>query len=113
MPLARFVREHPGELELAAACDLEVGKAEVFCKDFGFARAYSDVEAMLAGERLDACAAIVNENVTPGVVCKLLEADMPCIVEKPLGVCMGDVRRMLEVAGRTQTAHHFKSINAG
>src|SRR5437867_2826136 len=46
--LAHYVSQHPGEVELVAACDLRRERAERFCCDYGFADAYTDVETMLA-----------------------------------------------------------------
>ncbi|HYU97887.1 MAG TPA: Gfo/Idh/MocA family oxidoreductase, partial [Pyrinomonadaceae bacterium] len=54
-PLARYAAFNPGELELVAACDLNLDRAKEFCSEFGFARAYSDVEEMLSKETVDGC----------------------------------------------------------
>ena len=46
-PLARYAAQNPGEIELVAACDLNLDRARDFCREFGFARAYSDAETLL------------------------------------------------------------------
>jgi predicted dehydrogenase len=52
-PLARYGAHHPGAITLAAACDLDLTRAEEFCREFGFARAYADLGEMLAREWRD------------------------------------------------------------
>ena len=59
VPLARYARQHPDEVALAAACDLDEQKAESFCAEFGFGRSYTDVENMLAQEDLDGCVVVM------------------------------------------------------
>ena len=52
-PLARYASEHPGEIELVAACDLNADKAAEFCRSFGFLKPYTDFDQMLAQEKPD------------------------------------------------------------
>src|SRR5438046_3931895 len=58
-PLAHYAARHAGEVDLVAACDLDIERARRFCRDHGFARAYSDMEEMLASEALDAVVSVV------------------------------------------------------
>ncbi len=58
-PLARYAAQQPGEIELVAACDLNADRAAEFCQVFGFARAYTEVEKMLATERIDGCVCVM------------------------------------------------------
>ena len=58
-PLARYAAQHPGEIELVAACDLNREKALEFCHTFGFQRAYTDLGHMLDSEKPDACVCIM------------------------------------------------------
>ena len=48
IPLARYKAAHPGEIELIAACDLNLERAQDFCRKYGFANAYSEADEMLA-----------------------------------------------------------------
>ena len=41
-PLGRLAKERPNDLSLVAACDLNLARAEEFCRDSGFAKAYTD-----------------------------------------------------------------------
>ena len=40
--MAQYAREHPGQVELAAVCDLQRQKAEAFAGMFGFKAVYTD-----------------------------------------------------------------------
>ena len=109
-PLARYASEHPGEIELAAACDLEADKAAEFCRSFGFLKPYTDFDQMLAQEKPAACICImpIEHIVEKGV--DLLERQIPCVIEKPLGASLLDAEKLNRVARETQTPH-MVSVN--
>lgn len=109
-PLARYAAMHSGAIVLAAACDLRAERAEMFCQKYGFARAYQNADEMLERERLDACIAVVQVERIPEIGMKLLQAKMPCVVEKPLGTTIAEVRQLLEVARTTGTSN-MVSVN--
>lgn len=109
-PLARYAVEHPGEIELVAACDLNEDRAAAFCRDFGFERAYTDVEKMLATEKVDGCVSIMPiEHIVESSI-RLLERGMPCVIEKPLGTSPAEVERLARVAREAGTPH-MVSVN--
>ncbi len=109
-PLARYASEHPGEIELVAACDLNADKAAEFCRSFGFLKPYTDFDQMLAQEKPDACICImpIEQIVEKGV--DLLERQIPCVIEKPLGASLLDAEKLNRVARETQTPH-MVSVN--
>lgn len=109
-PLARYVSEHPGAITLAAACDLNVARAEEFCRRFGFARAYSDLDELLIQEPVDACVTVMPVERIAEVGASLLERGVPCIIEKPLGASLAEVERLASVARETGTPH-MVSVN--
>jgi len=110
VPLARYASEHPGEICLAAACDLQVDRAEEFCRRYGFARPYSDFEEMLSKEDLDGCISVMPMHRIVEIGIKLLRMKVPCVIEKPLGISLTEVNHLLKVAKETQT-HHMVSVN--
>ena len=110
VPLARYASEHPGEICLAAACDLQAERAEEFCRRYGFARPYSDFEVMLSKEHLDGCISVMPMNRIVEIGVKLLRMKVPCVIEKPLGISLEEVNHLLEVAKETQTPH-MVSVN--
>lgn len=110
IPLAHYVAANPETISLAAACDLLSEKAELFCHKYGFARAYASIHDMLEKEVLDACIAVtpVEKNAEVGVM--LLNAKMPCVVEKPLGATLKQAEELLQTASATGTPN-MVSVN--
>ena len=109
-PLARYAAARPGGIELAAACDLDRARAERFCREFGFARAYASLDELLGAERLDGCVTVMPVNRIGEVAAQVLERGIPCVIEKPLGTSLAEVERLAEVARRTGTPH-MVSVN--
>jgi predicted dehydrogenase len=109
-PLARYASEHPGEIELVAACDLNADRAAEFCRSFGFLRPYTNLDQMLDSEKPDACVCIlpIEQIVEKGIY--LLERRIPCVIEKPLGASLADAEKLSRVARETQTPH-MVSVN--
>jgi len=110
VPLARYSAEHPGAVVLVAACDLRRERAELFCQKYGFTRAYSDMGDMLQNEKLDVCIAIVPVEHIPSVGIRLLQAQVPCVVEKPLGPSIAQVEKLRDAARATNTIN-MVSVN--
>src|SRR5581483_4842869 len=103
IPLAHYSSANPGVISLAAACDLRRERAELFCRKYGFERAYTGIHEMLEKEALDACIAVtpVEKNAEVGIM--LLNAKLPCVVEKPLGTTLQQSEQLLEAANATGT----------
>jgi predicted dehydrogenase len=109
-PLARYVAQNPGDVELVAACDLNLERANEFCREFGFARAYSDMETMLTTERIDGCVCVMPMDRIVDVAVMLLERKLPCVIEKPLGISAEEAERLARVTRKTDTPH-MVSVN--
>jgi predicted dehydrogenase len=109
-PLARYAAQNTGEIELVAACDLKLDRAREFCSAFGFARAYADVETMLATEQVDGCVCVMPIDQIVDVAVMMLERRIPCVIEKPLGASLQDAERLALVTRQTGTAH-MVSVN--
>ena len=109
-PLARYAALNAGELELVAACDLNLDRAREFCSEFGFARPYSDLETMLSKESVDGCVCVMPMERIVDKAVMLLEREIPSVIEKPLGVTRAESERLAEVARRTGTPH-MVSVN--
>ena len=110
VPLARYASDHRGEISLVAACDLNSTRAEEFCREHGFVRAYTEVEGLLAGENIDACVCVMPMDRIAEMGIKLLERKIPCVIEKPLGTSIEEVERLARVARATATPH-MVSVN--
>jgi len=110
VPLARYQREYPREIELTAVCDLKLDRAQFFVSRYGFLNAYGDMNEMLDRGGLDACIAVVPiEKISP-VGIQLLKQRMPCVVEKPLGASIEDIEALRSTAQETRTPN-MVSVN--
>jgi predicted dehydrogenase len=110
MPLARYVGQHPDEIELSAVCDLNLERAEEFCREFGFSRAYRDVQSMLSSETIDGCVSVMPMSSIVKMAVMLMERKIPCVIEKPLGTSIEDAEKLAVVAQQTGTPH-MVSVN--
>lgn len=110
IPLARYKTAHPGQIELAAVCDLKLDRAEMFCHKYGWVRAYQSTEEMLSREMLDGCIAVVPVEKISQVAISLLRLEVPCVVEKPLGASISEVKVLLDTARATRTPN-MVSVN--
>ncbi len=107
------VRGSLGRLELAAVVDGDRVRAEAVAAEYG-ARAYSDLDALLAHERIDAASVAVPTNAHLAVGRRLLEAGIDVLVEKPLAVDLPEADALIELAcrhGRVAQAGHLERFN--
>ena len=110
VPLARYKAEHPAEVELTAACDLNLQRAQLFSEEYGFLRAYSDLDEMQAREKLDGCILVVPVEKISQLGIRLLGLGIPCVVEKPLGASLQQVDALLHAARSSRTPN-MVSVN--
>lgn len=108
--LARYAREHPGEIELAGLCDLRREHAEQMAAEYGFARAYVDLEDMLAEVQPDGCVAVTPIPVTSEVAARVIRVDVPLLMEKPPGATAAEARQVVELV-RQAGAQVMVSMN--
>lgn len=108
--LAHYVREHPGEIDLAALCDLRREHAETMAARYGFARVYTDLAAMLEKERPDGCIAVTPIPITPVIAAQVMRAGIPLMMEKPPAATVAEAREVAALAGKLQ-ARVMVSVN--
>jgi len=101
--LARYAKEHPEELELAAVFTRREERARLFREQFGFARSYADVNQMLEAERPDWCFVCVPIEATREVAGAVMERGVPVLYEKPPGKNLQEARELAEISVRTGT----------
>ena len=95
------------ELELAAVCDLDLEKAKTYGEQFGFARAYSDLEEMVAREKPDGIVAVTPIEYTEEVAGRIMRLGLPLVIEKPPGGNRVQARRLAALAAlRASWAAH-------
>lgn len=109
-PLAHYLSEHPDEVELVAACDLDPGKAAQVAKRFGFAAAYTNMDEMLCETGPDAVVCVMPIEHIVDMAAKLLQRGIPCTIEKPLGTSAEQAHALAEIARKTKTPH-MVSVN--
>jgi virulence factor len=101
IPLARYLVTHPDQIELTAACDVQLQRAQSFCRKYGFKNAYGSVNEMLRQTKLDGCISVVPPEHIAEVGANLLRNGLPCILEKPLGTSLAEVAFLLDTAKAT------------
>ena len=97
-PVQRHCAQEGADLTLAACCDVDAGRARDYSRDFGFARCYTDVIAMLDAERPDATVLAVQPEFTCGVASRVLARGIPLLLEKPPGISRQELARLIEAA---------------
>lgn len=108
--LRAYALRNPGEVELAAVCDLDQSRAETYAREFGFQTVYTDLEIMLAEAGLDGILAITPLHLTEELAGRILRSGIPAVIEKPPGVGVEGAERLLEV-GRATATRHMISFN--
>jgi predicted dehydrogenase len=102
-----------GCLELAAVVDRDRARAEAVAAEYG-THAYSDLDALLASEKIDAATVAVPTNAHLAVARTLLEAGVDVLVEKPLAVDLAEADALIGLAcqhGRVAQAGHLERFN--
>ncbi len=112
---ARGLRGVPG-VELSAVCDLDRGAAERIGGAHAIRGVYSDLDEMLARERLDVAHVLVPPDKHRSVGSTLLCAGLHVLFEKPLGTSSADCRALSELARERGlslgTSHNFLFFSA-
>lgn len=96
--LAAYAAGRP-DTELAACCDRDLGRAQAFARDFGFARAYAELDAMLDAEAPQAVLLMAPESVGAALACRIARRGLPLLMEKPPGV---DPAQLAAIAAAAQ-----------
>jgi predicted dehydrogenase len=97
LPALRRLQD-AGRADYVAVCDLDPAKAGAYAASLG-ARAFTDLDAMLAGVKPDGVALLVSEHVTPVLIETCIRRGLPFITEKPPAPDVATHRRLLEAVG--------------
>ena len=93
--------------------DRDRARAEAVAAEFG-ARAYTDLDALLAKEKIDAATVAVPTIAHLAVARTLLEAGVDVLVEKPLAADLAEADTLIGLArkhGRIAQAGHLERFN--
>lgn len=88
-------------------CEPSAERLSAWRERFGEYPAYESVDAMLAGETLDAAYVTVPPPVACEVTVKFLRAGVPAFTEKPPGMTTEETQRLIDAAGDLQHAVGF------
>jgi myo-inositol 2-dehydrogenase / D-chiro-inositol 1-dehydrogenase len=97
--LARYASAH-AEVTLAGCCDLDAARAARYRERFGFSSRYTDAMAMIEEQRPDAALVAVLPHAIADVAAPLLERGVPLLIEKPPGLTVEEVDRLIAAAER-------------
>jgi predicted dehydrogenase len=89
------------DVDLVAICDRDKVKAVALGQRFGIRRTYVDLEEMLAQEELDLLDVCLPPHQHYDALVRALEADVACLVEKPLTVWTADADRIVSLTRTT------------
>jgi myo-inositol 2-dehydrogenase / D-chiro-inositol 1-dehydrogenase len=98
--LKRLASAAAPRISLEAICDLDLERAELFCRSFGWARAYTDVDRMIRETLPDVIYCMVHPEATAEVVGRLLPLGLPVFTEKPPGVTVEQAEGLARAARR-------------
>ena len=101
--LACYMNEHPGRIQLAAFCDRDPAVVDRVSKLYPFSSCYSDIDMMLRYGTLDGCIAITPVEQTAAVAVRILEANVPLLMEKPPGSNLGETLLICQAGVDTGT----------
>lgn len=90
-------------VELTAFCDLDAKRAECAAEVFGVKRIYTDFQAMLAEENLDAVSICTPNVFHAPMSIAALEAGCHVLCEKPIALNAGEAKAILEAVRKAKT----------
>lgn len=108
--MAKYAREHPDQMELAAVCDIQREKATEFAETFGFRAVYTNHLEMIEKERPDGCVCVMPIGLTASLAIDLMKRNMPVTVEKPMGDSLEQILEIVKTAEETGTPN-MVSVN--
>jgi predicted dehydrogenase len=96
--LQRLAAGTAPRLSLEAICDLDIERARLFAREFGYRRAYDDFHRMIDEVQPELIYCMVQPTATAGVVEQLLPLRIPLFTEKPPGVTVAQAEKLAALA---------------
>lgn len=87
-------KRSPERLELSAICSRDEARAEDYRNRFGFQRIYTDIDKMMATERLDGLIAVTPGDRNAEIAQTLLHYGVALLIEKPPGTSSDEARTL-------------------
>lgn len=104
--LRRLARAPSPRISLEAICDLSLERAELFCREFGYAKAYTDYHFMIRESRPDLIYVMVHPAATASVLGDILPLGLPTFTEKPPGVTVAEAEHLAKLAEKNGTLNY-------
>jgi virulence factor len=86
------------KVRLVAGTSRDPERREKIAGEMGFERAYADVDEMLDKEKPDFAFISITHTEAADMACRVLERNIPMMMEKPVGQNPAEGRRVLEAA---------------
>ena len=96
--LQRLSRLADPPVSLEAICDLDLNRALAFSSDFGYQRAYTDLQRMVEEIRPDLIYCMVQPHATAGVLERIFPYRLPIFTEKPPGISIEEAECLAGLA---------------
>ncbi len=94
------VRDLAGQVELAAVCDAQRGRAERVAAEHGAGAVYTDYREVAADPRVQAAIVCLPNHLHCPAALALAEGGKHVLVEKPMARSLAEADRMIAAAGR-------------
>ncbi len=101
---AEYAALHP-DVALAACCDVNPERAEMFRAQFGFLHAYTRYAEMLEAEHPDAVCLFLPAETISAVGCDILQRGYALLSEKPPGLNVAEIDRLIAAAQSSGVIH--------
>ncbi|MCC7161142.1 MAG: Gfo/Idh/MocA family oxidoreductase [Anaerolineae bacterium] len=87
--------------DIVACCDANMAAAQATAARYGIPHAYTDYQAMLSKEQMDAVVIVTTPENHAELTCLALEAGLHVMVEKPPVKTVAEAERVMQVSART------------
>jgi len=97
-----FNSRYTPKIDVAALCDVSKERLAEWQQKYNIPAGYTNIDDMLAKEKLDAVVVVTPDHLHTSIVCKALEAGCDVLVEKPLATDIRECHKIIQTAKKTQ-----------
>jgi len=103
IPALQHLLTERNDFRVRAVCDLNQERAAEAAAGLNASQVIPTVDALLKTSGIDGIIAVTPTLITCGLTCQILEAGIPVLMEKPLGVSLQEAERVVKTAEQTRT----------
>ncbi len=85
---------------IVCCCDVNIGRAESFANRWNIKSYYSDLDQMIASEKIDVAHVLVPPNFHYQVSISLIEKGMNLFLEKPMGLTTDECEKLVKLSNK-------------